>query len=745
MKAKSARKASNDKKPDLSEKPSARQIDVHTLQLPFYRVFPIAWVDYHAELKLLAVSRTNSTVEIWTYPYWHLATTIVLQRSLSVRKSFIVEKEGRPSFLLIITANSYVISYDLRNGEFLQHLLHGGDFAFDGDFIPYVEPANEPKSPAISRKQSGQIRKESGMDDELTPTRKSSRMFEESEDILGRLVLACNDGSCRYFEMAQNGLLHLKFTTQGKADPATACCFVKHSPELKFAFCSGYQSGDIRVFDFKTKQQVTLIVGDKSKDQKSTVWSIQTVSPHFVVSGNSQGMVKFHEMRYGTLVKEFREHAGDILAMTVSADGSKVFVSGVDSTIAIFGKHTSEIEGMEMHEFKLNSKDRGQSHDIYALVELHADLLLSAGHSTDMCLYKLEPEGFPDRRLGKGKVKLRHITSVNAGKHIDYCRKSGLLLVNSKHCLDVFTFDPASEEMSIDYLAKITIDEFGIRLFSVSQTASYFCVCSAAKSELFSYCRKRKTLSRISTDFSQLAMKCATFSGQKLYFITEEEPDTLQTYCMATSKLEKHQSSDLARVKNVDIFKTSVNGNKIVAVDKINNTAIAYDLTNKKSLDLSSYRKARVMDATFCTATSYIYLAYETNIILKVNSAGKVVYFSSAKVPAELTKLHDRYFGLASLPECKHKVLLLSLYSFIRLDLKKTYTELNRTEESQVFQSEGIEEPVDQEGQLKIVKTGKPMLGVLFDRQNSMLVVRFDWKTAMSEIPHPVITKKFGQ
>ena len=735
MKKYVSRENSTGKKHQEADSVGAKDIDVRTLQLPFYRVQPVAWVDWNAGLKLLAVTRTNATVEVWTYPYWHLATTVVLQRSLSLRKSFIVEKEGKARYLLILTTNSYVIIYDLKNGEFLQHLLHGGEYAFDGDYIPYLEP----KETHYSSKPDEVI------DDELI-TRKSSHIFEDTEDILGRLILACNDGCCRHYDLAQNGLLTLKFTTQGKEDPATSCCFVKGIPELKSAFCAGYRSGDIRVFDFKTRQQLTLIVGDKGKDYKSAIWSLQTVKPHFVVSGYSSGHVKFHEIKYGTLVKEFKEHLGDVLALTVSTDGDRVFASGVDSTVVIIGRTTQDIEGVDLVEFKLNSKDRGQSHDIYCLVELHSDLLLSAGHSTDLCLYRLEGEGFRDRRLGQGKIKLRHITSVNSGTHVEYCPKSGLLLINSKQCLDVFTFNSNAGEMDVDYLAKITVDEFGINSVSLSTTAAYFVVITTARCEIFSYNKKRKTLSKITTEFSEQPMKAAVFAGQRLFFISEDNPDVIQNYCLATSKLIKQQITELAMVKSIDIFKVSVEGTRALLVDKLNQSALVVDLSSNKVIDLSGYRKARVMDASLCTATSSVYLVYETNIILKVDSRGNVVYFSSGKTPLELTKLHDRYFCVNNLPNSKHKILLNSLYSFIRLDTRKTYTELETVDESQVFQLESIEEPKDKEGVLKIVKSQRPMLGMVFDQKSSsLLVVRFDWKTAMSDIPHPVITKKFGQ
>lgn len=715
-------------------------IDVFNIQLPFYRVFSVAWVDYHPKLKLLAVSRSNSTVEMWSYPYWHVVTKVHLQREITVRKSFIVEKNEKPGYLAIVTANSYVIVFDFSTGEFKQHLLHGGEFAFDADFVAYREP------PAVAPGGAQSRRASLDMEEERLPSRKASHALEEAdadEDILGRLILACNDGACRYYEMSHSGLFQLKFTTQSKAEKATACCFVKASGKPEAEFCVGYDSGDIRVFSFRTKQLLTYIAGQKSKDSRATVWAVQAVAPHFVVSGCSSGMVKIHETRYGTLVKEFREHSADILDIKVSQCGLRIYASGSDSQIAIIGKSVSHIDDIEVVEFKLSSKDRGQSHDVYCLVELHADLLLSAGNSTDLCLYKIENGGFRDRRLGShSKVKLRHITCVNAGRHVDFSHSSNLLAVNTCNSLDLFLLD--KEALAVDYLAKISIDEFAIKHVCLSQTAAYLAIASAGKIELFSFNKKRKTLTRISTDFCDAPVKNIAFSGQLLYFVSEEEPEVIQIYDLATSKITRFAFKELLKVKTLDVFKVAANGKRVLVADKLNRALFLFELVTSKALDLSGYRKARVMDAEICRATNAVFIVYETNTLLKVDPAGKVIYFSNSKLPKDLNSLHDRYFRVHSHPSSKNKVLIGSLYSFARLDTSKVCTEIDKTPESEVLRlPEDGREAETKDGQLRIVKCSKPILGFCVGT-GSMVVVRFDWKSAMSEIAHPVITKKFG-
>ena len=716
-----------------------KDIDVYNIQLPFYRVYTVSWVDYNSNQKLLAVSRSNGTVEIWSYPYWHLITKVYLQRELSIRKSFMVEKEGALGYLIIVTANSYVIVYDFIKGDFKQHLLHGGEFAFDADFIAYEEPT-------IDNVSNQQRKISADMDEERLPSRKSSRALEEThmdEDILGRLILACNDGACRYYDMSMSGLLQIKFTTQAKNEKATACCFSQRDHFNKHSFSVGYDSGDIRTFDYKTKQLVTLISGEKSKDTRSTIWCVRTISPHFIISGYSSGMIKIHESRYGTLVKEFKEHSADILDMCVSKGGQRIYASGADSQILVIGKSTSYIDELELIEFSINSKDRGQSHDIYSIVELHDDLILSSGNSTDMCLYKVVNGGFRERRQGtKSKVKLRHITSVNAGKHMEYSRSSNLLAINNSKYVDIFLV--GREERSVDYLAKVSIDEYTIKSVSMSQTSSYVAVCSAGRTEILSFNKKRKTLSMITTDFSDLQCKGLVFGGQNVYMIAEDYPTELKIYDMSNSRITRHEHRELSRLNSIDIMKISNDNKRLVMCDKLKGTVIVLDLTTETLSDFSNYRKARVMDVDICRSTNCTYIIYETNILLKISPAGKVVYFSSSKIPKDVSSLYDRFYRVYSHPNSKNRLIISSLYSFIRIDTRTTYDKISNVSEHDVLIPDSEKsEVVEDSGCMKIVKCSKPMIGMSV-HHSGIVVVRFDWKSAMCEIPHPVITKKFG-
>jgi WD40 repeat protein len=711
-------------KETIDQNEQDQEIDVFTLNIPFISVFPIVWVDFDRTNRILAVSRTNNTVELWSYPYWQLLTKVNLQRDISIRKSFLVSKSERATYLVILTANSYVIVYDLVSGEFKQHLQHGGEFAFDGDFLKNTEEES----------------KGEGMTSEA-----EEQYFNEGN--LGRLILACSDGACRYFELNSNGFLNLKFTTQGKQEKATSCCFspakAPLGSKLKGIFCLGYESGDIRVFNMYTKQLLITITGEKGKGSKNAIWSLQTIEPHFCVSGTSSGCIRIHEINYGTLIKEFREHEGDILTLLVSEDQKRVFGSGADSLVILIAKSITEIEGVEFHEFAMTSKDRGQSHDIYCLAELHKDLILSAGNSTDMCLYRVENERLKERRLSSSKkVKLRHITAINSGNQVDFNFKSSLLLVNNHTSADLFTLD--TEKPAIDYLAKMSIDEYTIKAIAISQTAAYFALSTSNKIELFSYNKKRKLITRIQTEFTNLGAKSLKFGGQKLFFISDSEKGILNVYDVSTSQLKKYKFDSLASFGQIDVFDLNKSSTKVLIADKLNNQMVVLDIADNSCVQLSSYRKAHLMNATFCSVTDSIYAMYETNTLLKISSKGKVIYFSSGQLPQETHKLYDRFYGIQSHPTSKNKVLIHSLYSMMRVDLKQKYAQLTNKKAADVFVKPGDTETEETGGSLGVVKLSRPALAMKVVKEG-LLIVQFEWENSMKDIPHPLITKKFGQ
>ena len=113
----------------------------------------------------------------------------------------------------------------------------------------------------------------------------------------------------------------------------------------------------------------------------------------FLVSGDSTGEVTFWDTVHGTQLQTFNQLKADILTIEVNPKHGFVYASGVDSRVLSIQltKQKSAQKWVVQNVF------RGQSHDIRALLLQDADhKLLSAGVTTDVCVYPLTNGRLPD-------------------------------------------------------------------------------------------------------------------------------------------------------------------------------------------------------------------------------------------------------------------------------------------------------------------------------------------------------------
>ena len=103
----------------------------------------------------------------------------------------------------------------------------------------------------------------------------------------------------------------------------------------------------------------------------------------------NSGRICIVDTEFGSLLKEINFHRGPVLAIRV-LNGS-VFATGSDSRI-ISIQHLGG-------EWRVTSKERGQSHDILCLEAVGDRQLLSGGVTTDICSYRLEKGQFINREI----------------------------------------------------------------------------------------------------------------------------------------------------------------------------------------------------------------------------------------------------------------------------------------------------------------------------------------------------------
>jgi WD40 repeat protein len=77
--------------------------------------------------------------------------------------------------------------------------------------------------------------------------------------------------------------------------------------------------------------------GDETPGE-ACVWALLALADGTLVSGDAKGNVQFWDGRFGTLTQGFRRHGAAVLALAASPAGDAVFASGVDNSIALFGR-----------------------------------------------------------------------------------------------------------------------------------------------------------------------------------------------------------------------------------------------------------------------------------------------------------------------------------------------------------------------------------------------------------------------
>ena len=179
---------------------------------------------------------------------------------------------------------------------------------------------------------------------------------------------------------------------------------------------AGYDDSSIRRWDLATGNSALhfqkLTKQALRKAGPCLMWKLKLFKGRHLISGDSQGDVTVWDAEFGTISKQFKNLKGDINAIEVNEQFNSVYASGADSRVVVIQLKEDKHTGVT--DWVFASIYRGQSHDVKSLVLLSPKQLLSAGVTTDLCLYNLISGRFTDQ-FGKDSKqqqmapKLRHI------------------------------------------------------------------------------------------------------------------------------------------------------------------------------------------------------------------------------------------------------------------------------------------------------------------------------------------------
>ena len=168
-------------------------------------------------------------------------------------------------------------------------------------------------------------------------------------------------------------------------DKILSVCFENSTNNIIY---TGHSNGVINKINLQTGQTMLSIntsLNVKNIEEKNMIWSLCSINTKYLFAGDSTGRLLILDMKTGNITQEINEHKGDILTMCFNNNLEKpiIYYSGVDSLIGCIKYDKKN------NEFIFTSSFRGQSHDVNTLALLDDDTLLSGGNTTDICIYHL--------------------------------------------------------------------------------------------------------------------------------------------------------------------------------------------------------------------------------------------------------------------------------------------------------------------------------------------------------------------
>jgi len=295
------------------------------------------------EINLLALCRSDNTIELWTTNTWIQLYKFPGLKNIQTRRVWLTYK------------NSSQINNDIFNSIRLFSVGLSGYF-IEWDFQTML--------PKYIYKNSSAIWD-----------------FKIKNKLC---LLASYDGKVEIIKIKKNENPFLVKSVPTR-DNILSICFENSTNNI---FYTGHSNGIINKLNLQTGQTILSIntsLNIKNTEEKNMIWTLCSINSQFLFAGDSTGRVLILDMKVGNINQEINEHKGDILTMCFNNNLEQpiIYYSGVDSLIGCIKYDKKN------NLFIYTSSFRGQSHDVNSLALLDDDTLLSGGNTTDICIYHL--------------------------------------------------------------------------------------------------------------------------------------------------------------------------------------------------------------------------------------------------------------------------------------------------------------------------------------------------------------------
>ena len=613
------------------------------------------------ELNLLALCRSDNTIEIWATNSWVQLFKFPGLKNIQTRRIWLTYK------------SSSLIDNNIFNNLRLFTIGLNGYF---------IEWSFETLLPKYTYKNNGGAIWDFKIKNKLC-------------------LLASDDGGVRIIKIKKNEDPFIVKQFEKTRSKILSICFENSTNNI---FYTGHSTGVINKWNLKTGQILKTINTSqniKIDNEKNLIWSICSINTQYLFAGDSTGRLLILDMNVGNIVQEISEHKGDILTMCFNNNIEEpiVYYSGVDSLIGCIKYDKKN------NVFGFASSFRGQSHDVNALSLIDNNVLVSGGNTTDICIYHLFHGGNLYQKYEK-KVNTnikRHISPfehrINYYVTIPNKDKIFFILHQKLDYVDLWNVNMNNQINT--FVAKIYKSkriEGNIISSNISFDAKFIVISYEKVIVIFNYDYESNEIKKIGTlkhqaNFiyinSQYQIIFLSQKENKLYIydITRNEDKKYTINENANILLPKNTNINIDQILNINnLNKSDINTNQLILTSEYNEktNSLIYSTLNKQlySINLNdrSYESLPHPDKyitkiSFSSDNNKIILIDENNYIYLINVNSKKFddwtnnRIKNEDYPLNYIKWYNKIFGICPLDP--NRYIFFTDYNYILLDTNK--------------------------------------------------------------------------
>ena len=664
-------------------------MDLHCVRFLEYKPAGVEQLCLHSSSRLLAVARSNGSIEFW-------------------------ESE--------LDTFSFLISTPISQRKLIQSLICIGDKLFSAGLNGII---SEWRFVDNSEKSSVQL------DIPIWCMEKSS--------CGGRLAVGLENGAIKIFETKYD---NLEFQKDLQKQTGRILSIAWH-PEGELLAC-GFENSSIGTFSFSNGMCLQRITLDTHKKQNTFVWQIKYLQDHTLVSGNSMGKIQFWNAKFGTLKQEYTLHQelADVLAIFVNEKEDTIFASGEDSKLV----QLKRIEIKESSKWIPSGSTRNHTHDVKSIVGSEDKFILTGSVDTRIFLHKWDK--FEDKR---SITTILPFTSLSHNTvKVAHEKKIILFQMASKLQIWALTKDTQSASKDINCLLEVqTKGNDGLVTSAVSSAADYLGWSNRKVSKFYLMIwneQDRCKIKHLKHAPSQ-PFQIIEFSQNSNQFISVTNSTELHVFGLSLENTVYSHREEVGY--SIYKIKPSKCGRYFACVSS-DSTISIYSMNTFKVISQLASHSSKVVSIDFAPKLTNVVITYSNSEIVIFDFIKRIHTEWSRSFQdfrcQDLLKSHQIELTNLTATFVRDNRLIVSSYNgmcVVRLEQIPEHGETEPRSRKRIKTSEEVQYQF-REDNFKIATQYNSILALVHISEEEVLLVERPWEEIHKDFPPSLIREKYG-